>query len=31
LHALEGFNFWIHDNLEAIKARRRAYDDQKEL
>lgn len=28
LHALEGFNFWIHDNLDAIKARRCAYDDQ---
>ncbi|WP_435656532.1 winged helix-turn-helix transcriptional regulator [Brucella pituitosa] len=26
LHALEGFNFWVHDNLDAIKARRRAYD-----
>lgn len=26
LRALEGFNFWVHDNLDAIKARRRAYD-----
>lgn len=26
LRALEGFNFWVHDNLNAIKARRRAYD-----
>ncbi|MBA8841813.1 DNA-binding HxlR family transcriptional regulator [Ochrobactrum sp. RH2CCR150] len=26
LQALEGFNFWVHDNLDAIKARRRAYD-----
>lgn len=26
LRALEGFNFWIHDNLNAIKAHRRAYD-----
>ncbi len=26
LHALEGFNFWIHDNLDVIQAHRRAYD-----
>ncbi|UXT51827.1 helix-turn-helix transcriptional regulator [Agrobacterium tumefaciens] len=26
LHALEGFNFWVHDNLDAIRERRRAYD-----
>jgi DNA-binding HxlR family transcriptional regulator len=26
LRALEGFNFWVHDNLNAIKACRRAYD-----
>lgn len=26
LRALEGFNFWVHDNLNAIEARRRAYD-----
>lgn len=26
LRALEGFNFWVHDNLDSIKARRRAYD-----
>jgi DNA-binding HxlR family transcriptional regulator len=26
LRALEGFNFWVHDNLNAIKAHRRAYD-----
>ncbi len=26
LRALEGFNFWVHDNLDTIKARRRAYD-----
>ncbi len=26
LHALEGFNIWVHDNLGAIKAHRRAYD-----
>lgn len=26
LHALEGFNFWVHDNLNSIKAHRRAYD-----
>lgn len=30
LHALEGFNFWVHDNLDAIRERRRAYD-QEEL
>jgi DNA-binding HxlR family transcriptional regulator len=29
LRALEGFNFWVHDNLNAIKARRRAYDQEK--
>ncbi len=26
LHVLEGFNFWVHDNLDSIKAHRRAYD-----
>lgn len=26
LRALEGFNSWFHDNLDSIKARRRAYD-----
>lgn len=26
LRVLEGFNFWVHDNLDSIKARRRAYD-----
>ncbi|HEV7248854.1 MAG TPA: helix-turn-helix domain-containing protein [Shinella sp.] len=26
LRALEGFNFWVHDKLDSIKARRRAYD-----
>ncbi|PYG53984.1 helix-turn-helix domain-containing protein [Rhizobium sp. UGM030330-04] len=26
LHALEGFNFWVHDNLDTIRERRRAYD-----
>ncbi len=26
LRALDGFNFWVHDNLETIKARRYAYD-----
>ncbi|MBB3810208.1 DNA-binding HxlR family transcriptional regulator [Pseudochelatococcus contaminans] len=26
LRALEGFNFWVHDNLNVIKAHRRAYD-----
>ena len=26
LRALEGFNFWVHDNLDTIRARRRAYD-----
>ena len=26
LCALEGFNFWVHDNLNSVKARRRAYD-----
>ncbi|NSX94363.1 winged helix-turn-helix transcriptional regulator [Agrobacterium tumefaciens] len=30
LHALEGFNFWVHDNLDTIRERRRAYD-QEEL
>ncbi|MFK3668193.1 winged helix-turn-helix transcriptional regulator [Ochrobactrum teleogrylli] len=29
LRALEGFNFWVHDNLDAIKAHRRAYDQTK--
>lgn len=28
LRSLEGFNFWVHDNLNAIKARRRAYDQE---
>lgn len=27
LRALEGFNFWVHDNLDAIKERRRTYDE----
>ncbi len=27
LRALEGFNFWVHDNLNAIRASRRAYDE----
>ncbi|EXL01851.1 DNA-binding HxlR family transcriptional regulator [Ochrobactrum anthropi] len=26
LQALEGFNFWVHNNLDVIKARRRVYD-----
>ncbi|MGV2019307.1 winged helix-turn-helix transcriptional regulator [Agrobacterium sp. 22-223-1] len=26
LRVLEGFNFWVHDNLDSIKAHRRAYD-----
>ncbi len=26
LRALEGFNFWVHYNLNDIKAHRRAYD-----
>ena len=26
LQALQGFNFWVHDNLGAIKAHRHAYD-----
>lgn len=26
LRALEEFNFWVHDNLDTIKARRSAYD-----
>ena len=26
LHALEGSNLWIHDNLDVIKAQRRTYD-----
>ncbi|MGV1964081.1 winged helix-turn-helix transcriptional regulator [Agrobacterium sp. 22-222-1] len=26
LQALKGFNFWVHNNLDSIKARRRAYD-----
>lgn len=26
LHALEGSNFWIRDNLDVIKAHRRTYD-----
>ncbi|NGN45128.1 helix-turn-helix transcriptional regulator [Mesorhizobium sp. CGMCC 1.15528] len=26
LLSLEKFNFWVHDNLNAIKAHRRAYD-----
>ncbi len=29
LRALEGFNFWVRDNLDAIKARRHAYDEEK--
>ncbi|CUX48104.1 winged helix-turn-helix transcriptional regulator [Agrobacterium genomosp. 13] len=29
LRALEGFNFWVHDNLDTITARRRAYDQAK--
>ncbi|MBP2510693.1 DNA-binding HxlR family transcriptional regulator [Agrobacterium tumefaciens] len=26
LRALEEFNLWVHDNLDTIRARRRAYD-----
>lgn len=26
LQALEGFNFWVHDNLDVIKSHRHAYD-----
>lgn len=26
LRALEGFNFWIRDNLDSIREHRRAYD-----
>ena len=26
LRALDGFNFWVHDNLDTIKARRSTYD-----
>lgn len=29
LHALEVFNFWVHDNLHTIIEHRRAYDDVK--
>lgn len=27
LRALEGFNFWVRDNLQTIKEHRRAYDE----
>ncbi|MFB8342844.1 winged helix-turn-helix transcriptional regulator [Brucella cytisi] len=27
LRALEGFNFWVHDNLHSIREHRRAYDE----
>lgn len=27
LHALEGFNFWVRDNLQTIREHRRAYDE----
>ena len=27
LHALEGFNLWVHDNLHSIREHRRAYDE----
>ncbi len=29
LRSLEGFNFWVQDNLNSIKSRRRAYDEAK--
>lgn len=27
LRALEGFNFWVHDNLDSIREHRRTYDE----
>lgn len=30
LHALEGFNSWLRNNLDVIKARRHAYDQSEE-